>query len=68
MTYSPQFKEQNNNNNINKKAKKKEARLLFYDYLAYSCWLLTITLMIKKNIFHNIKQKVVFNFNPIVII
>jgi hypothetical protein len=22
----------------------------------------------KKNIFHNIKQKVVFNFNPIVII
>jgi hypothetical protein len=33
------------------KGKKRESRLLFYDYLAYFCWLLTITLMIlKKNL------------------
>jgi hypothetical protein len=62
MTYSPQFKEQKTTTTKNtkkkttkqkpltatnktKQKKKREARLLFYDY---SCWLLTITLMIKK--------------------
>jgi hypothetical protein len=62
MTYSPQLKEQKTTTTTTKKQKRKqqnktkqkkkrEARLLFYDY---SCWLLSITLMLKKTIFHNI--------------
>ena len=74
MTYSPQLKEQKTTTtkkqkikqqNKTKQKKKREARLLFYDY---SCWLLSITLMLKKKHLpqHLAKDGIQF-FNPIVL-